>query len=157
MRTHRPAWGGIFKHRPMHPSRGAAQDVREQQQRQWHDRSTASGAPSAVRADSGISPHAQHGNSSRSVWKPWTWLGRRVDASDGDASCGACSGCCQEGASTSGSHLQRCRQGFTEAGLPLSKFAAASFDTVVDAFGLCSHEDPVQVCGDDATSLGGAR
>jgi len=33
----------------------------------------------------------------------------------------------------------------TDDGQPLSKFATSTFDTVVDAFGLCSHEDPVQV------------
>jgi hypothetical protein len=27
----------------------------------------------------------------------------------------------------------------------LARFAPGSFDTVVDTFGLCSHEDPVQV------------
>ncbi|MEW5311585.1 MAG: hypothetical protein WDW38_003290 [Sanguina aurantia] len=40
---------------------------------------------------------------------------------------------------------QRCRDGKTEAGLSLTKFPSASFDTVVDTFGLCSHEDPVLV------------
>lgn len=44
-----------------------------------------------------------------------------------------------------GGYAQRCREGKTEAGLALTKFPSASFDTVVDTFGLCSHEDPVLV------------
>uniref|UniRef100_A0A7S0WZR0 Methyltransferase type 11 domain-containing protein n=1 Tax=Chlamydomonas leiostraca TaxID=1034604 RepID=A0A7S0WZR0_9CHLO len=40
---------------------------------------------------------------------------------------------------------QRCACGKSEDGLPLQRFAPGSFDTVVDAFGLCSHDDPVAV------------
>lgn len=47
-----------------------------------------------------------------------------------------------------GGYAQRCREGKTEAGQALTKFPSASFDTVVDTFGLCSHEDPVLVGGD---------
>ena len=48
-------------------------------------------------------------------------------------------------AAAGGEFLDRCRSGKTESGQLLSKFPAHSFDTVIDAFGLCSHEDPVQV------------
>ncbi len=66
--------------------------------------------------------------------KPWTWRSRPS---------GACCNC--SGAQTQEGHERRCRSGLTDGGMPLSRFPAASFDTVVDAFGLCSHEDPVQV------------
>lgn len=39
----------------------------------------------------------------------------------------------------------RCATGRLESGAALSRFPAHSFDTVVDTFGLCSHEDPVRV------------
>ncbi|KXZ53082.1 hypothetical protein GPECTOR_8g74 [Gonium pectorale] len=39
---------------------------------------------------------------------------------------------------------QRCSAGRLESGAALRRFGAASFDTVIDTFGLCSHEDPVQ-------------
>lgn len=159
--SRRLGWGGIFKHRPMKPSRSVESEEMQQQQqqhspdqRQQHqqrDQSTAAGTlslstQSGNSADAGGSTHPQHCTSSAWVWMPWTWFSRRAHAPDSDASCSASSGCCQNEASTSGTHVQRCRQGVTETGLPLSKFATASFDTVVDAFGLCSHDDPVQVC-----------
>lgn len=42
-------------------------------------------------------------------------------------------------------YVQRCATGQLEGGAKLSRFAPGQFDTVVDTFGLCSHEDPVQV------------
>lgn len=80
--------------------------------------------------------------------KPWTWFGRGGGGgSDDGGLVGHCCGCSCSGGHPveGGSYLQRCRFGATEAGLPLSRFPTASFDTVVDAFGLCSHDDPVQV------------
>jgi methyltransferase OMS1 len=52
--------------------------------------------------------------------------------------------CCMAAHGTCG-YTQRCNRGFTESGAPLRRFATGQFDTVVDTFGLCSHEDPVQV------------
>lgn len=40
---------------------------------------------------------------------------------------------------------ERCARGTTETGIPLKRFRSNSFDAVVDAFGLCSHDDPVRV------------
>ncbi len=42
----------------------------------------------------------------------------------------------------------RCATGRLESGAALSRFPPHSFDTVVDTFGLCSHEDPVRVGGE---------
>ncbi|KAJ9532703.1 hypothetical protein QJQ45_010786 [Haematococcus lacustris] len=39
----------------------------------------------------------------------------------------------------------RCREGCCHAGHPLARFPPASFDTVVDTFGLCSHDNPLVV------------
>ncbi|GIL46555.1 hypothetical protein Vafri_3532 [Volvox africanus] len=41
-------------------------------------------------------------------------------------------------------YVQRCNAGRLDSGTPLRRFAPGQFDTVVDTFGLCSHEDPVQ-------------
>lgn len=156
--SRRWGWGGIFKHRPMKPSRSVESEEMQQQhsldrrqQHQQRDQSTAAGTlslstQSGNSTDAGGSTNLQHCSSSAWVWRPWTWFSRRARAPDSDASCSAFSGCSQNEASTSCTHVQRCCQGVTETGLPLSKFATASFDTVVDAFGLCSHDDPVQVC-----------
>ncbi len=40
-----------------------------------------------------------------------------------------------------------CRAGVSEEGARLHQFAPGSFDVVVDTFGLCSHANPVKVCG----------
>ncbi|GLC72044.1 hypothetical protein PLESTF_001198100 [Pleodorina starrii] len=54
-------------------------------------------------------------------------------------------GCCScAGATPSCSYAQRCNAGQLESGALLRRFAPGQFDTVVDTFGLCSHEDPVQ-------------
>ncbi|GAX74010.1 hypothetical protein CEUSTIGMA_g1460.t1 [Chlamydomonas eustigma] len=74
--------------------------------------------------------------SSYSWIKPWTWFRNQG---------GEPSGCACSSSGVLPHYAARCRSGTTESGLPLSRFPAASFDTVVDAFGLCSHEDPVQV------------
>mmetsp|Transcript_7218 Transcript_7218/g.19357 ORF Transcript_7218/g.19357 Transcript_7218/m.19357 type:complete len:360 (+) Transcript_7218:98-1177(+) len=42
-------------------------------------------------------------------------------------------------------YRDRCLRGCTESGQPLKHFPPDSFDTVVDAFGLCSVDDPVRV------------
>ena len=42
-------------------------------------------------------------------------------------------------------YRQRCCTGVMESGARLAKFAPRSFDTVVDTFGLCSHENPILV------------
>ncbi|KAG2439369.1 hypothetical protein HXX76_004728 [Chlamydomonas incerta] len=42
-------------------------------------------------------------------------------------------------------YVRRCATGQLEGGAKLHRFAPGQFDTVVDTFGLCSHEDPVQV------------
>ena len=103
----------------------------------------ARGAPAAAgltgSAGSGSSndgPSCTHPSSSPfSLAKPWTWFRSR-------GSKASCCGC--DEAAVVGGYQARCRTGVTDAGLPLSKFPAASFDTVIDSFGLCSHEDPVQ-------------
>lgn len=46
-----------------------------------------------------------------------------------------------------GGWKERCGCGVTEEGRPLRKFEPHSFDTIVDTYGLCSHDDPVQVGG----------
>uniref|UniRef100_A0A7S0UQY9 Methyltransferase type 11 domain-containing protein n=1 Tax=Polytomella parva TaxID=51329 RepID=A0A7S0UQY9_9CHLO len=68
-----------------------------------------------------------------------------------DASPSACTRC--DGLGRSYHHLERCRKGVTESGLRLVRFKPQSFDTVVDAFGLCSHEDPVKVLRQMASVL----
>ncbi|GIL90628.1 hypothetical protein Vretimale_15761 [Volvox reticuliferus] len=52
--------------------------------------------------------------------------------------------CGCEGSSQMCSYVQRCNVGRLESGAPLRRFAPGQFDTVVDTFGLCSHEDPIQ-------------
>lgn len=42
-------------------------------------------------------------------------------------------------------YQRRCQAGQDEAGHTLSRYPPHSFDTVVDTFGLCSHDNPVQV------------
>ncbi|KAG2453444.1 hypothetical protein HYH02_001665 [Chlamydomonas schloesseri] len=42
-------------------------------------------------------------------------------------------------------YVRRCTTGQLDGGAKLHRFAPGQFDTVVDTFGLCSHEDPVQV------------
>jgi hypothetical protein len=42
-------------------------------------------------------------------------------------------------------YQRRCRAGADEAGHALSRYPPHSFDTIVDTFGLCSHDDPIQV------------
>ncbi|EFJ45395.1 hypothetical protein VOLCADRAFT_94211, partial [Volvox carteri f. nagariensis] len=53
-------------------------------------------------------------------------------------------GCSCGDASRACSYAQRCTSGKLESGAQLHRFAPGQFDTVVDTFGLCSHEDPVQ-------------
>ena len=77
-------------------------------------------------------PTSPPSRSPASWMKPWTWF--RAPACE----------CCAS-AIPKGGFLARCQSGLTDDGQPLSKFPTASFDTVVDSFGLCSHEDPVQV------------
>jgi SAM-dependent methyltransferase len=84
---------------------------------------------------------SQSPTSSASWTRPWTWFSK-TNASN-------CAGNESGGRSTAATigaqFLDRCRSGRTEAGQPLSKYPPRSFDTVIDAFGLCSHEDPVLV------------
>ena len=107
----------------------------------------ASGAPAAAgfaasaSAGSGSSDDgpscASPSSSPFSLAKPWTWFRSR-------GSQASCCGCDETASAVAGGYQARCRTGVSDAGLPLSKFPAASFDTVIDSFGLCSHEDPVQ-------------
>ncbi|GLI64441.1 hypothetical protein VaNZ11_007711 [Volvox africanus] len=52
--------------------------------------------------------------------------------------------CSCQGSSRMCCYVQRCNAGRLDSGTPLRRFAPGQFDTVVDTFGLCSHEDPIQ-------------
>ncbi|KAG1654359.1 hypothetical protein FOA52_011293 [Chlamydomonas sp. UWO 241] len=113
--------------------------------------SSSSTAPAAAAADASVATSASasvstsggEGGAGSSSWgKPWTWL-RALRRDIAPAQPCACS--VADAAGCGGGYRERCARSVSDSGLPLSRFPHASFDTVIDAFGMCSHDDPVQV------------